>query len=113
MTDLNDDSKGQPWLVVAVGLILFLAAFLALHWPASSPERLQGVVISRGAVSVARIKGGTQESASIRLETDEVVIASVEPGIGPLQSGENVSVLMQSRLLGGPVYRVISRTSAR
>ena len=82
--------------------------FLLFRWSGSEPRRLAGVVESTGAISVAKIQGGTREEASIRLSDGTLVFAYVVSG-GPLSEGDRVLLLEAHRPLGGPVYQVVGK----
>lgn len=114
MTDKFADleqPKSRTFFDVLV-LALIVGVFLLFRWSGSEPRRLDGVVESTGTISVAKIKGGTREEASVRLADGTLVFAVVVSG-GPLSKGDKVLLLEASRPLGGPVYQVVGKRPQR
>jgi hypothetical protein len=110
MTDKFEDAEA-PKSHLGRGVIatmLIVGVFLLFRWSGAEPRRLAGVVESTGAVSVATIQGGTREEATVRLADGALVLAYVVSG-GPLSKGDQVSLLVQDRLMGGPVYQVVGK----
>jgi hypothetical protein len=110
MADKFADLEPSKWRNVfpILAVVLVVGAFLLFRWSGSAPVQVSGVVESAGAVSVAKISGGTRERATVRLTNGAVVFAFVASG-GPLSPGDRVTLLEERRLLGGPVYQIVAQ----
>ena len=108
--------ESQSRVGTIIGVLSIAVAIAVMYvmfwWPAKAPRSVTGTVQASGAVSVARVSGATREAASVRLDDGTIVMAQVAGG-GPLAPGDRVQLLEQSRLLVGPAYQVVSKTSRR
>jgi hypothetical protein len=98
--------------MAAIGLCLLLGSFVAVRVPSGTAVGKVGVVQSSGAISVAKVQGGTREVAAVLLTDGNVVTAYVTAG-GPLAPGDRVKLLEQPRTFGGPLYQVVAKDPAQ
>jgi hypothetical protein len=116
MTDKFANLEDQSKIGTVAGCVLVLAIigvfFVLVRWPAAAPRSVTGTVQTSGAVSVARVAGGTREAASVRLENGNLVIAQVGAN-GPFAPGDKVRLIEQSRFMGGPAYQVVAKVSGQ
>ena len=114
MTDKFEaaEEPGSRNVAGLLAVVFAVAVFLLFRWSTSSSTSMTGIVESSGTISVARIKGGTREAASVRLADGRIVEAYVVSG-GPLSKGDAVYLVEQRRVLGGPVYQVVEKAVRR
>ena len=93
--------------IVAAVALLIAVAVLWLNPAEPSGRQVGGIVLSSGAIARGKTQGGTREAASIQLPDGRIVSAMVLSG-GPLSSGTHVTLSERSRLIGGPIYEVVT-----
>ena len=108
---MHGDATNKKTIVSIIAAVLFVGLFLASRWPASAPRSLTGTVQNSGSVSVARVQGGTQSAASVRLSNGNLVTAYVVSG-GPVTPGDKVRLLEQANLFGAPVYQIVAKVGS-
>ena len=105
---MHGDATNRKTIVGIIAAVLFVGLFLASRWPASAPRSLTGTVQNSSSVGVARVQGGTQSAASVRLSTGNLVTEYVVSG-GPVAPGDKVRLLEQTNLFGAPAYQIVAK----
>jgi hypothetical protein len=106
------EASNTKTTVGVLAMTLFIGLFLASRWSASLPRSVTGTVQSSGAISAAKVQGGTQAAASVRLSTGRLVTAYVVSG-GPVAPGDKVRLLEQTSLLGTAAYQIVAKERVR
>jgi hypothetical protein len=102
------DRPSATTVLRLAGFICLLCLALAYTWSGSTTAPASGIVQSAGSFSGGRISGGTQQTALVRVSSGALVPAFVAPSL-MVVPGDNVQMLKQSRLFGGPTYQIVSK----
>lgn len=104
----QDTVSARSPLIIGLAFLAFAFTFSLLFITRSGPTHEDGVVESSGVISVAKIKGGTQRAASVRLANGALISAAVQID-DPLRAGDHVHLLHQRSIVGTSSYALVGK----